>query len=55
MEKEIENIKDAIRFMANTLAYSEARSNKANERIEGQFMRQVEMFNESIERILNKK
>lgn len=44
MEEEIKNIKKAVMIISEVLAFSEARSNKANYEIEGQFMRQVETF-----------
>ena len=51
-EAEIKKIKVALRYLAETLAYSEARGNTANERVEGQFMRQVETFMRGFDNIL---
>lgn len=52
IEMEIVNIKKAIRQIALTVAYSEARANKANDRIEGQFEKQVEAYLRQIETTL---
>lgn len=48
-----EKIKEAIMELAQSIAFLEAKANTANDRIEGQFMRQVDMYIRHIREIIN--